>query len=176
MGPTESRVPIEADIAKRLPNPGSATGSHPGRTRTERLGGDSGQMRFSRLVGLPLSGVLLLTPVLATPAFAAGHHTARTTSHGSAAAHHTAKVHRVPFNAVGTVTGLDATASTITVAVHSGTRGLRGTTVTATVTSNAHIVADDTAITLTQVAVGSTVTIGGTRAGTTFTATRILVH
>jgi hypothetical protein len=133
-------------------------------------------MRLSRLVTLPLAGALLLAPALATPAFAASHHTAHATSHATAAARHTAKTHPMPFTAVGTVTGLDTTADTITVAVRSGTRGLRGTTITATVTSSARILANDTAITLAQVAVGNRVTLGGTRSGTTFTATRVLVH
>jgi hypothetical protein len=131
-------------------------------------------MRFSRLVTLPLAGALLLTPVLATPAFAASHRTHA--SQAATVARHAAKARRVPFNAVGTVVGVDTTASTITVAVRSGTRGLRGTTVTAGVTSSARIIANDTAITLAEVAVGNTVTVGGTRAGTTFTATRVLVH
>jgi hypothetical protein len=137
-------------------------------------------MRLSRLVTLPLAGALLLAPVLATPAFAANHHTTRTTSRGTShatpVARHAAKAHPVPFTAVGTVAGLDTTAGTITVAVRSGTRGLRGTTLTATVTSSARIIANDTAITLAQVAVGNTVTLGGTRSGTAFTATRVLVH
>jgi hypothetical protein len=129
-------------------------------------------MRLSRLLALPLAGALVLAPALATPAFAASHHNARTV----AVSHHAAKVRRVPFNAVGTVTAVDPAVGTITVAVRSGTRGLRGTTITATVTPGAHIIANDAPITLADVAVASTVTLGGTRSGSAFTATRVLVH
>jgi hypothetical protein len=128
-------------------------------------------MNFSRLAALPLAGALVLAPALATPAFAA-HHTTRSAS----VTRHTAKVHRVPFTGVGTVSAVDTTAGTITVAVRNGTRGLRGTTITATVTSTARIIANDAPIALADVPVGGTVTVSGTRSGSAFTATRVLVH
>ena len=108
-------------------------------------------MKLYRLAALPLAGVLILGPVLATPAFAAhptktSSHTARSTGHGSAHAKKP-ETRPVPFTAVGTLTAVDTTGATVTVAVRSGNRDLRGHGVTVTISTTAKIQLNDAAAT-----------------------------
>jgi len=129
-----------------------------------------------RLAVLPLAAALVLGPVLAAPAFAA-HSTRHAAVHASASVHRHASARRaLPFTVVGTLSAVDTTAGTVTVAVRSGTRDLRGQSVTATVATTARILVADVPVTLADLSVGSTVTVSGTRAGGVLTATRVLGH
>ncbi len=137
-------------------------------------------MKLYRLAALPLAGVLILGPVLATPAFAA--HPTKTSSHtakstGRASAHAKKPTARpVPFTAVGTLSAVDSTGATVVVAVRSGNRDLRGHSVTVTISTTAKIRLNDAAATLDTLPVGSAVTLVGTRTGDVLTATKVLAR
>ncbi|OLB80516.1 MAG: hypothetical protein AUI14_06470 [Actinobacteria bacterium 13_2_20CM_2_71_6] len=132
-------------------------------------------MQLHRLAVLPLAGALVLGPVLATPAFAA-HSTRHAAVHAHEVHRHASARRALPFTVVGTLSAVDTSAGTVTVAVRSGTRDLRGQSVTATVTATARILVADVPVTLADLSVGSAVTVSGTRAGGVLTATRVLGH
>ncbi|BEL02236.1 hypothetical protein Q0Z83_004270 [Actinoplanes sichuanensis] len=80
---------------------------------------------------------------------------------------------KTPFQASGTVTGVDAAAGTVTVAARSGTKDVRGKTVTMTVAADARIVLNGKKVKLAALAAGLKVSVTGTRTDTAYLAGKI---
>ncbi|MBW6439684.1 hypothetical protein KZ829_38745 [Actinoplanes hulinensis] len=80
---------------------------------------------------------------------------------------------KVAFQASGTITAVDVSAGTITVAARSGTKDVRGKTVTMTVPAGARIILNGKKITVAGLGAGQKVSVTGTRAGTAYTVTKI---
>lgn len=78
-----------------------------------------------------------------------------------------------PFSVNGTVTAVDATARTVTLAATGGMKDLRNTSVTITIAADAKIVVDDVRAPLAEVTAGDRATIVGLRTGGTLTAKKI---
>ncbi|GGN42301.1 hypothetical protein FHR83_007256 [Actinoplanes campanulatus] len=80
---------------------------------------------------------------------------------------------KVAFQASGTITAVDASAGTITVAARSGTKDVRRKTVTMTVPAGARIILNGKKITVAGLGAGQKVSVTGTRAGTAYTVSKI---
>jgi hypothetical protein len=81
---------------------------------------------------------------------------------------------KVKFAANGTVTAVDVAAGTVTVAVKSGTKDVKGRTVRFNVPSTAKIVVNNGQKTLSRLGAGQQITLTGMRAGSTYTAARVV--
>lgn len=83
---------------------------------------------------------------------------------------HTSKPAKVAFTATGTITAVDTTAGTLTVAVKGGTKDVRGKTVTVAVGATTRIRVGGARKTLADLAAGYRVTVVGARQDTAYTA------
>ncbi|HEU5007465.1 MAG TPA: hypothetical protein VFT67_10850 [Jatrophihabitantaceae bacterium] len=142
--------------------------------------------RTARIAAAGALGALIVAPLGAASADAAtthGHHAGAhhvaisrhvKTHHVGGGKHRGAVRHSARFTATGTVTAVDTTGQTVTLADRGGSRDLHGTSVTITAAATATIELDDATATLADVQVGDHVAAHGTRAdGPVFTATRV---
>jgi hypothetical protein len=86
----------------------------------------------------------------------------------------TAKPQKIKFAASGTVTAVDATAGTVTVAARGGTKDVRGTTVTVSVPGTAVVLVNGVRGTLAGIGAGYRIAMTGTHPGTGYTATKLV--
>ncbi|MCO8275961.1 hypothetical protein M1L60_35825 [Actinoplanes sp. TRM 88003] len=87
-----------------------------------------------------------------------------------------AKPAKVKFAANGTVTAVDLDQATVTVAVKSGTKDVKGRTVSITVPTTTRINVDGGGKTLSAIAAGYRITVTGSHAGPLYTAAKIQAH
>src|SRR3954454_3950658 len=87
-----------------------------------------------------------------------------------------AKPVRLAFAADGSVTAVNATNASVTVAVKSGTKDVKAQTITVSVPSATRIVVNDSRKTLSDLAVGYRMTVTGTHTGSLYTAVKIEAH
>jgi hypothetical protein len=87
-----------------------------------------------------------------------------------------AKPAKVTFAANGSVTAVSADAATITVAVKSGTKDVKGRTVIISVPSTTRIVVNGAGRALSALAAGYRITVTGTHVGSAYTAAKIEAH
>jgi hypothetical protein len=80
---------------------------------------------------------------------------------------------KVAFAANGSVTAVNAGSALITVAVKSGTKDVKGRTVTISVPPGARVVVNGAGKTLSAVAAGYRITVTGTHVGSLYTAAKI---
>ena len=158
-------------------------------------------MRLRYPAVISLTAALALGPVLTTPARAGGH--GSPTSVAAAAKKPTAKptkpvktqpakptkpvptkapkpqptktVKAVSFGLSGTLTGVDAAASTVTLLAKGG-KDTRGTTVTVLVATTARIRLNDAVSTLAALPLGARVAVSGTALGSVRTAVKVSVE
>jgi hypothetical protein len=117
------------------------------------------------LRAVAVAGVAALTLAAPATAFAASHghaHQAKAKSHSSHKHH--GKPAPAKFTAVGTVTAVDPTGGTITLADKGGSKDLHGKSVTVTVSPSTKVTRDDAPSSLSSVQVGDHVAANGTRA------------
>jgi phage baseplate assembly protein gpV len=84
-----------------------------------------------------------------------------------------APVKKVNFQASGSITKVDTAAGTLTVAARSGTKDVRGKTVTMKVAADARIVLNGKKVKLDVLAAGQKVSVTGTRVDAAYTAAKI---
>ncbi|MCY1143542.1 hypothetical protein OWR29_36550 [Actinoplanes sp. Pm04-4] len=87
-----------------------------------------------------------------------------------------AKPAKVSFAATGSVTAVDLGSSTVTVAVKSGTKDVKGRTVSISVPASARIVVNGGGRTLGAVSAGFRITVTGSHVGSLYTAAKIQAH
>jgi hypothetical protein len=117
-------------------------------------------------LALALSAAIAVPAVLATaPAFASGH--------PAETPHPSSKPVKVAFAAAGTITAVDTTAGTVTVAATGGTKDVRGKTVTVAVSSTTVIRVGSARKALADLAADYKVSVIGYHQGAAYTATRI---
>jgi hypothetical protein len=80
---------------------------------------------------------------------------------------------KIAFQASGTISAVDAGAGTITVAVRSGTKDVRGKSVTMSVPAGATIVLNGKKVTVSALSAGIKVSLTGTRVDAAYTVARI---
>ena len=118
-------------------------------------------MSRSPLRVVAVVGVAALSLAAPATALAAGH------AHHAAKTHSSHKHHGKPapvrFTATGTVTSVDSTAGTVTLADKGGSRDLHGKTVTVTVSATTKVTLDDAPATLDKIQPGDHVAANGTR-------------
>lgn len=120
---------------------------------------------------LAVAGVAALTFAAPATAFAAGH------SHSTKTTHSSNKHHGKPastrFTAAGTVTAVDASAGTVTLADKGGSKDLHGQSVTVVVDDSTKVTRDDASATLADVQVGDHVAANGHRSSDALTAAHL---
>jgi uncharacterized membrane protein len=129
-------------------------------------------MNRRRLLTAAFAGALF-AGAMATPAFAAEHAGTKTAKDHKVVAKAQQR-RKTPFTVVGTVSAVDPTAGTVSVAVRSGMRDLRGRTVTVTVTGSTRVRYNDAAASLSTLPVGARVTVVGTRGDSGLTAAKVV--
>ncbi|MGX6600765.1 hypothetical protein ACWKSP_01310 [Micromonosporaceae bacterium Da 78-11] len=102
--------------------------------------------------------------------------TARPTSTPTGTSKPAKPVRKVVFTASGSITAVDVTAGTITVVAKGGTKDVRRRTVAVAVPATVPIIVGGARMTLADLAVGFRITVVGTRAGTAYTAVRIVAE
>nr|GID85728.1 hypothetical protein Ade03nite_46520 [Actinoplanes derwentensis] len=80
---------------------------------------------------------------------------------------------KVKFSATGTVTTVDAAASTIALVVKGGTKDVKGKTVTVSVPTSVRILLNGRKVQLSALMAGQKITVTGTRIDTAYTAAKI---
>jgi hypothetical protein len=132
-------------------------------------------VRVRRIAAAAALATAIVVPSAATVAFASSGNGGVTAAHRPEASKSGEKGNKKKskFAATGTVTAVSVADRTVTIKVRGGTKGLRGTTVTVTVASNARIRVNGKSATVAGLATGYGITVTGTRSGSDYLAARV---